>query len=325
MQDRLWMMMLFFNIPEKGCILRRKFPCWHLTWVPLGTPNRLFPDSGVSLACAGVVRIGAGPCSFKEFCPLQTTSRFRLRTMAHVVLGLAAALAISSQVNAQQYVYYPTRGASQPTYYVQPTYTYQAAQGYPTQYTQPSYAPQYYQYTYAPQYYQPANTGQVAQATYAPQTTADGTQVVPASYTVPVAEPAAAQPQPAQAAPAAAYGRRPLRVPELAELDPGVLWTGSGRLRPEPDELGLDEQQPADGEGARPLRHGARSSAELGHGCRVPWSDVDGLARSPRRLARSHHQLDRDRRGRCVLDLQRLLSGRLVVHWLNRGPVRERR
>jgi len=122
------------------------------------------------------------------------------------VLGLAVALAIPSLANAQQNAYYPARGATQPTYYYpQPTYGNQVTWSYPTRYTQPAYAPQYYQPTYAPQYYQPANTGQAAQATYAPQTTAAGAQVVPASYTVPVAEPAAAQPQPAQTAPAEAY------------------------------------------------------------------------------------------------------------------------
>lgn len=147
--------------------------------------------------------------SSKESRPLQTIPRYPVRTMARIVLGLAAALAISSQVNAQQYVYYPIRGASQLTYYTQPTYSYQVAGGYATQYAQPSYVPQYYQYTYAPQYYQPANTGQVAQTAYAPQATADGLQVIPASYTVPVAEPAEAQPQPVQAAPAAAYGSDP--------------------------------------------------------------------------------------------------------------------
>jgi uncharacterized protein YkwD len=78
--------------------------------------------------------------------------------------------------------------------------------GYTAQYAQPSYAPQYYQYTYAPQYYQAANTGQDVQTTYTPQTTMDGQQVIPASYTVPVTEPAAAQPQPVQAAPAVTYG-----------------------------------------------------------------------------------------------------------------------
>ena len=126
--------------------------------------------------------------------------------MARIVLGLAASLAISSQVNAQQYVYYPTTRANQPTYYyTQPTNGYQAA-GYTPQYSQPTYAPQYYQPTYAPQYYQPADTGQVYQAAYTPQTTAAGAQVIPTAYTVPVADTAALQPQAVQAAPAASYG-----------------------------------------------------------------------------------------------------------------------
>jgi len=137
---------------------------------------------------------------------LQTKFRCHVRTMSRVVLGLAASLAISSQVNAQQQVYYPQARTSQPSYYyTQPPYRYQASRGYTAQYPQPTYAPQYYQPTYSTQYYQPANTGQVAQATYAPQATAEGTQVIPASYTVPVAEPAVEQPQPVQAAPAADY------------------------------------------------------------------------------------------------------------------------
>src|SRR5208337_5029921 len=101
---------------------------------------------------------------------------------------------------AQQYVYYP-QASNQPAYY----YVQQPA----TQYYQASYAPQYYQYSYTPQYYQAPSAPQYYQALQyyqAPeptQTTADGAQVIPASYTVPVAEPPASQP--AQAAPAATY------------------------------------------------------------------------------------------------------------------------
>ncbi len=93
-------------------------------------------------------------------------------------------LVSSSQVRAQQYFYYPTSGSYQPTYYyTQPTYGYGSGGGY--QYYQPTYTPQYYQYSYAPQYSQPAQT---------PQATTPGPQVIPASYTVPVAETAPAQP-----------------------------------------------------------------------------------------------------------------------------------
>jgi len=109
-----------------------------------------------------------------------------------VLAGLAACLAASSQVQAQQYVYYPSTRAYQPTYYyTQPTYGYATRGGY--QYYQPTYAPQYYQYSYAPQY---------APATQPAQTTADGRQIIAASYTAPVAE--AAPTQPAAAAPATA-------------------------------------------------------------------------------------------------------------------------
>jgi len=116
------------------------------------------------------------------------------------LLGLAVVVVVSSQVRAQQYVYYP-QASNQPTYY----YVQQPA----TQYYQASYAPQYYQYSYATQYYQAPSEPQYYQAPqyYQPaeptQTTADGAQVIPASYTVPVAEAPASQP--AQAAPAATY------------------------------------------------------------------------------------------------------------------------
>jgi hypothetical protein len=110
-----------------------------------------------------------------------------------VLAGLAACLVASSQVQAQQYLYYPSSGAAQPTYYyAQPTYGYLPAGGF--QYYQPSYGPQYYQYSYAPQYAPATQPAQTAQAT------ADGRQVIPASYAAPAAD--AAPAQPAAAAPA---------------------------------------------------------------------------------------------------------------------------
>jgi uncharacterized protein YkwD len=105
---------------------------------------------------------------------------------------------VSSRAQAQQYVYYPTTGASQTGYYyTQPTTTCTSG------YCQASYAPQYYQASYATQYYQPAQAPQYYQPAQAPQTTVEGAQVIPTSYTVPVAE--AAPAQPVQAAPAAEY------------------------------------------------------------------------------------------------------------------------
>ena len=115
-------------------------------------------------------------------------------SVARLLLGLTAVVVVSSQVQAQQYAYYPP-ASNQPAYYhAQPA----------TQYYQASYAPQYYQYTYAPQYYQAANSPQYYQAAEPTQATATGTPVVPASYTVPVADAPASQP--AQAAPEATYG-----------------------------------------------------------------------------------------------------------------------
>jgi len=131
---------------------------------------------------------------------LRTQQGSLTSSVARLLLGLAVVV-VSSQVQAQQYVYYP-QAANQPTYY----YVQQPA----TQYYQASYAPRYYQYSYAPQYYQAPSAPQYYQVPqyYQPagttQTTADGGQVIPASYTVPVAEAPAAQP--AQAAPAASYG-----------------------------------------------------------------------------------------------------------------------
>src|SRR5271157_3281055 len=43
----VYAMLQFFNIPEKGCIVWKEILSWHSACVPLGTLNRLFPDSGV--------------------------------------------------------------------------------------------------------------------------------------------------------------------------------------------------------------------------------------------------------------------------------------
>jgi uncharacterized protein YkwD len=117
------------------------------------------------------------------------------------LLGLTAVVVVSSQVQAQQYVYYQQAG-NQATYY----YVQQPA----TQYYQASRAPRYYQYYQATQYYQTASAPQnyqapqYYQAAVPAHTTTDGTQIIPSSYTVPVAEAPASQP--VQAAPAATYG-----------------------------------------------------------------------------------------------------------------------
>ncbi len=133
-------------------------------------------------------------------------------SVARLLLGLTAVLVVSSQVQAQQYAYYPSASNQPGYYYVQPaTQYYQASYApqyyqysYAPQYYQASYAPQYYQYSYTPQYYQAASAPQYYQAAEPTQTTATGTPVVPASYTVPVADAPASQP--AQAAPEATYG-----------------------------------------------------------------------------------------------------------------------
>ncbi|WP_165234617.1 CAP domain-containing protein [Aquisphaera insulae] len=112
------------------------------------------------------------------------------RRSAAALLVLLASLGASSQVSAQQYTYYPARGYQAPRYYSQPAYSYPRAA---------TQTPQYYYYqqpTYAPQY---ATAPQANQAPE-PTQTANGAQVIPTSYAVPVAEP---QPvQTVQAAPA---------------------------------------------------------------------------------------------------------------------------
>ena len=70
-------------------------------------------------------------------------------SVARLLLGLTAVV-VSSQVQAQQNVYYPPACNQSGCYNVQPA----------TQYYQASYAPGYYQYSYAPQYYQAASAPQ---------------------------------------------------------------------------------------------------------------------------------------------------------------------
>ncbi len=122
---------------------------------------------------------------------MKTAQEFLTSNVARLLLGLAVVIVVSSQVQAQQYVYYP-QAAYQPTYY----YVQQPA----TQYYQTAYAPQNYQYYYPTQYYQAPQYYQTAQTT---QATAEGAQVIPASYTVPVAD--ANQGQAVQAAPTQSY------------------------------------------------------------------------------------------------------------------------
>ena len=113
--------------------------------------------------------------------------------MARLLSGLALiVVVVSSQAQAQQYVYYP-QAVNQPAYY----YVQQPAM----QYYQASYTPQYYQYSYAPQSYQ---APQYYQTTESNQLTPGGSQVIPASYTVPVADTSSSQA--VQAAPEQSYG-----------------------------------------------------------------------------------------------------------------------
>jgi uncharacterized protein YkwD len=127
--------------------------------------------------------------------PLQTTNK-SLKSLPRVLMGLAASLAVTSQVQAQQYYYYPRAGAgtSRPQYYY--TQPVAANRGYYTlQYPQPTYAAQPVQNYYTPQNYQP---------TQEPATTA-GSQIIQTGYTTPVDTAAT---QPAEAAPAS-YGGDP--------------------------------------------------------------------------------------------------------------------
>src|SRR5208283_4826430 len=97
-------------------------------------------------ASARVTLFGVGP--------LQTVHFLHASNVARCLLGLATIVAVSSQVQAQQY-YYPATGTSQPGYYyTQPTTT--CASGY----CQAAQAPQYYQAAQATQYYQAAQATQ---------------------------------------------------------------------------------------------------------------------------------------------------------------------
>ena len=75
----------------------------------LGAPDRAIPDSGVSLACAGVVRCGIGPCSTREFDPCRP--RKVVEFPAWGVDGAGCLARGTSQAHAQQYYYYPERRA----------------------------------------------------------------------------------------------------------------------------------------------------------------------------------------------------------------------
>lgn len=166
-----------------------------------------FPGFGFPSGVCGYRVARCRPMFLQGVSPLPATNNVFFAIAARTALGLAAVLAVSSHVQAQQSYYYPSAGANQQGYnLVWPTTGYGVARGNVTQYYQPSYAPQYYQYLYAPQYGQPVNVDQTYQVASDTQT-ADSRPIIPASYTAPVAEAPAAQP--AVAAPAASDGGDP--------------------------------------------------------------------------------------------------------------------
>jgi hypothetical protein len=171
---------------------------------------------------------------------------------ARVLLGLVSLFAGSSQSIAQQYYYYPQTPTYSPTYtYAQPTSYYsQPVTWYTPQYYQTAYAQQPAQYTYSPQYYQQAS---------GTQPTADGRQVIPASYTAPVAEAPAQQPAPTQPPAAAA----PAAAANDAASDPYgfVSWLNATRASYGLGQVGLD----ANLSNWAAMNNGQQNAHGLGH------------------------------------------------------------
>ncbi len=158
----------------------------------IGKPSPSYPGFGFHSGECGCRKVRHRPMWLQGVTPLKTAQETLTSNVARLLMGLAVVAVASSQLQAQQYVYYP-QASNQPTYY----YVQQPA----TQYYQTAYAPQNYQYYYPPQYYQ---TPQYYQAPAVTPTTTDGAQVIPASYTAPAAETYASQTP--QAAPAQSYG-----------------------------------------------------------------------------------------------------------------------
>lgn len=156
---------------------------------------------------------------------MKTAQEFLTSNVARLLLGLAVVIVVSSQVQAQQYVYYP-QAAYQPTYY----YVQQPA----TQYYQTAYAPQNYQYYYPTQYYQAPQYYQTAQTTQATAEGAGDTSVVHSAGR-------GCESRPSCPGGTHAELQRSVRVPFMVEFDPCIVWPGGGQLRPESVQLGGDE------------------------------------------------------------------------------------
>jgi uncharacterized protein YkwD len=110
------------------------------------------------------LRVSCGATSLEQnkgVCPLSNFTH-ELRTLSRLVFAFIVVVSATSQVEAQQYVYYPTANAATtaaPTYTV-PTYTAPAtALAGVTQYFQPAAPAQYVQPTYPTQYYQSGYAG----------------------------------------------------------------------------------------------------------------------------------------------------------------------
>ncbi len=154
-------MLLFFNIPERGCISGNDIPSLATHMGRLGARKGLFPDSG-ELA----VRIGAAwsvsySCCSWESCPLESTIRRSrihnstwMRTVLRVWLGAVALISGATVSEAQTYYYYPSSNTTAPTVTTgqatAPTYYYR--RGLFGRFVRSAYSPQVYQET---QVYQP--------------------------------------------------------------------------------------------------------------------------------------------------------------------------
>ena len=158
-------MLVFINIPERGCISGNSIPSLATHMGRLGALNDPFPDSGVL-----AVRIGAAwsvsySCCFWEFCPLESTiygSRNHnstwTRTILRVWFGGVAALCCVASSEAQTYYYYPSSGTNAPGVMAAPATapTYSYRRGLFGRLMRSTYTPQVYQSTVVPQTYQPA-------------------------------------------------------------------------------------------------------------------------------------------------------------------------
>ena len=189
-------MLLFGNIPEKGCILGKEVPFLSFHVGCLGNSKPDFPDSGGPVPGIGAPRCGAGPRDSREICPLQYVTHNQWKTTLLRLCLTIAALAFAANSAPAQTYYYPTQPGTYPAQTATPVYYVPTAYANTTAWN--GYAPQYYQATYATPTTPTVYTPQYTQATYIqppPQTAVTqpattGVQYIPTSYVQTTAQPA---------------------------------------------------------------------------------------------------------------------------------------